>query len=124
MARRGALAIDDCGKCKERTGQAQRQALGCGYEPRNDRVHLTIWQPPSGKNGYSGPALTTCAGYSVHLPEVIEAVIARTHWNKGNAAVLGPLSKDALTAILIVEGQYNQLQSWLMTPAKDGGGGS
>lgn len=123
MVRRGALGISDCGKCKQQTGQAQRQSLGCGYEPRNDRVHLSVWQPPSGKNGYAGPALTVCAGYTVRLPEVVEATVARAHWNKGNVAY-DRTPRELLNAILIVEGQYSQLQSWLMTPAKDGGGGS
>lgn len=124
MARRGDLGIADCASCKKRNGKLQRQSLGCGYEPAADRVHLAVWQPPSGKNGYAGPRLKTCAGYTVRLPEAAEAVLARAHWSKGNAAVLGPLSKEMLSAILIVEGQYSQLQSWLMTPAKDGGGGS
>lgn len=124
MARRGSLAIADCDRCKASTPQSVRQVLGCGYEPPIDRVRLQVWQPPSGKHGYSGPALTTCAGYTVNLPEVHEASAAYAHWNKGNASVLGPLSEMMLDAILTIAGQYAQLQAWNMTPASEGGGGS
>lgn len=121
MSRRGALAIDDCKRCKMTTNQAQRQSLGCGYEPRSDRVHLSVWQPPSGKNGYSGPPLTACAGFTCNLPQVVETAMARVHWSKGNVAVLNP-TEELLDCIVILEGQSNQLQAWLTTPAKEGGG--
>ena len=125
LSRRGVLGISDCEQCKVTLPKAQRQALGCGYEPKPDgKVHLSVWQPPSGKHGYQGPELTTCAGYTANLPEVIEASLNRAHWAKGNASVLGPLSKEALKAILVVDGETNQLQAWLLTPAAEGGGGS
>jgi hypothetical protein len=104
------------------TTQLQRMSMGCGYEPRaDDRVHLTVWQPPSGSAGYQGEDLTTCAGYTCNLPDVGETALARVHWGKGNASVLG-LTEDGLNAIVILEGQHNQLQAWLMTDEKDGGG--
>lgn len=103
------------------TGQAQRQSLGCGYEPSTDRVRLTIWQPPTGSAGYHGPQLSVCAGYTANLPEVTETALARIHWSKGNASTLNA-SEDLLNAIVILESSYNQLQAWLMTPVKDGGG--
>lgn len=122
-SRRGELAISDCNKCKAQTSQPIRAAMGCGYESRADGVHLTVWQPPQGKNGYSGPALTTCAGYTCNLPVVVEATKARAHWSAGNVAY-DRTPEDLLDAILIIDGQVNQLQAWLMTPASDGGGGS
>ena len=123
-SRRGELAIDDCKRCKKTTGREQRIALGCGYEPpADDRVHLTVWQPPSGDKGYSGPDLTVCAGYTCNLPEVNEIAIARLHWSKGNMPVHAT-AEELLDAIVILDNAYNQLQVWLMTPAKDGGGGS
>lgn len=105
-------------------GTLQRQSLGCGYLPPADgRVHLTVWQPPS--TGYKGPALTTCAGYTANLPEVIEAAIARAHWKNGAVipACDGEMpTEDLLNSILVLDGEYSQLEGWLMTPAKDGGG--
>jgi hypothetical protein len=123
MSKRGALAIDDCGRCKRSLGTEERASIGCGYVPRGDRVHLSVWQPPDGRHGYSGPELTTCAGYTCNLPEVREVALARIHWGKGNANVLGP-SEELLDCIVVMESSYNQLQSWLLTPSKDGGGGS
>lgn len=124
MSRRGALGIASCDQCKQKHGTVARQHLACGYElPLDDKKRLTIWQPPSSKVGYTGQPLTVCAGYTVNLPEVVEAVMARAHCKLGSVGSLGTLSKDMLNALLIVEGQYSQLQTWLMTPAKDGGGG-
>jgi hypothetical protein len=108
------------------TTQLQRQSLGCGYEPSTDgRVHLAVWQPPSGQRGYHGPALTTCAGYSANLPEVTEAAIARAHWKVGAivAACEGEVpTEDLLNSILILDSAYSEVESWLMTPVSEGGG--
>lgn len=89
----------------------------------NDRVHLTVWQPPCGSAGYRGAALTVCAGYTCNLPEVGEVGAATAHWLKGNAAVL-PQSEQLLDAILVLNASRSQLESWVMTPSKDGGGGA
>lgn len=62
------------------------------------------------------------------MPEVTEAALARAHWNKNGVALEafceGPPSESLLHEILILEGEYNELQSWMMTPSKDGGGGA
>jgi hypothetical protein len=108
-------------------GQAQRQSLGCGYLPRNDRVHLAVWQPPSGDRGYRGPDLTVCAGYTANLPEVVEATIARAHWKVGAVvpACGGEMpTEELLNSILVLDAAYSEVESWLMTPSKDGGGGA
>lgn len=114
--------IFDCVKCMESTGSLVRRSLGCGYEPPADgRVHLTVWQPPGGEHGFQGQPLTVCAGYTCNLPEVAETSVARVHWSKGNLdAMTAP--EDLLDAIVILEGQHNQLQHWLITPADQGGG--
>ena len=108
------------------TSQLQRQSMACGYEPAADgRVRLTVWQPPSGKHGYQGSDLTVCAGYTAKLPEVIEATHARAHWNQGalEQFLLGhEANEDLLYAILILNGEYNALEGWAMTPASEGGG--
>jgi hypothetical protein len=124
LSRRGQLGIDDCVRCKKNTPAIQRQALGCGYEPRSGRLPVIPWQPPTAsRSGYSGDPLTVCAGYTCNLPEVREIALSRVHWSKGNAAALG-LTEDALDALVVLEGSYNQVQAWIMTPSKDGGGGS
>lgn len=121
-SRRGELAIDDCKRCKMSTDQLQRMSMGCGYEPpANGRVHLTVWQPPPGAAGYRGPELTACPGYTCNLPEVVEIALAHVHWSKGNAAILS-LNEEALDAIVVLDSQYGQLQNWLLTDVKDGGG--
>lgn len=105
-----------------------RQYKGCGYLPRlEDRTRLTLWQPPRGGRAYHGPDLTACAGYTCNLPETIEASIARAHWKTGNAIAAcdgeAP-TEDLLNSILILDAAYSECESWLMTPSKDGGGGS
>lgn len=107
------------------TAKLQRQALGCGYEPPTDRVHLTLWQPPSGKRGYKGPDLTACPGYTANLPEVTEACIARLHWKVGAivAACDGETpTEDLLNSIVVLDSEYNAVEGWMMTPVEDGGG--
>ena len=104
----------------------ERQSLGCGYEPPNDRVHLQLWEPPDGRVGYRGGEPTVCPRYTTQLPEVREALIARAHWSTGNLAVACAPdlpSEDLLHAIVILEGGFSEVQRWAMTPAKDGGGG-
>lgn len=109
----------------QKTSQLERQSLGCGYEPRTDRVHLTIWQPP--ERFYSGPPLTVCAGYTANLPEVIEVAMTRPHWKFGAvvAACDGETPTEEMrNALLILDSSTSELEGWLMTPAKDGGGGA
>lgn len=102
----------------------ERQYLRCGYLPRLDRKGLTIWQPPG--KFFSGAELTTCAGFTANLPEVIEAAIAQQHWKAGELsnAVEDKPTESLMDAILVVNHAVESLKSWLMTPAKDGGGGS
>ena len=108
------------------TTQLQRQSLGCGYEPRTDLVRLTLWQPPSGERGYKGPGLTICAGYTANLPEVTEAAVARAHWKNGalRESLDGDRpSDDLMNSILVLDSEFSAVESWLMTPSADGGGG-
>jgi hypothetical protein len=107
------------------TPALQRQSLGCGYLPPADRVHLTLWQPPSNERGYKGPPLTVCAGYTASLPEVIETSIARAHWKVGAivAACDGEMpSEDLMNSILVLDSESGAVEGWLMTPVADGGG--
>jgi hypothetical protein len=117
--RGGSLGIADCDSCKASTPALQRQHLGCGYEPRLDdgKFHLTIWQPPE---GYRGPELSTCAGYTTRLPEVVEVDRLHSHWSHGNmAAVLGePATEEIATAVLVVESQIHALKAWKAEESK------
>lgn len=125
MSRRGDLGISDCETCMQTTPELQRQSLGCGYLPRPDRVHLTLWQPPTNERGYHGPSLTACAGYTANLPEVVEASIARAHWKVGAIVPYcdGEMpTEDLLNSVLVLDSEFSALEGWLMTPVADGGG--
>ncbi len=102
-------------------------SLGCGYEPAADgRVHLAVWQPPTGERGYNGPALTVCAGYTANLPEVTEAAIARASTKLGMLRewLAGDVAGEDLThSVLVLDSESSALEGWLMTPAAEGGGG-
>lgn len=105
--------------------QLQRQSLGCGYEPPlpEGAVRLATWKPSTAM--FRGAEPTTCAGYSVRLPEVVEAQKARVHWSTGNLArAIGDGEiEELLDLITIVEGASNDVQRWALTPSADGGGG-
>lgn len=108
----------------------ERQHMECGYEPRlpdDKRKHLMIWQPPSGgeRVGYKGPKLTTCAGFTTKLPEVLETAYYRAHWKEGalEQACDGKPTPHLMGSLLVLDSQFNALEAWLMTTAADGGGG-
>lgn len=114
----------------ETRSKQDRQFSGCGYEPPlDDKKRLTIWQPPSGNGrvGYRGPDLTVCAGYTVNLPEVNEIAQARAHWKVGSLTHFcdgETASEELLQGVLVFDVECSALDGWLMTPSKDGGGGS
>lgn len=111
------VGISNCEECKASLAQLPRQAIGCGYEPKTKLIQINMWHPPP---AFSGPDPTVCAGYSTALPEVLETELARAHWSKGQN--IGD-SEDLQHAVVILDGSFSELQSWLMTPAKEGGGG-
>jgi hypothetical protein len=59
------------------------------------------------------------------MPDVTEVFMARMHWEKG---ALGAYCQgDAPTEVLldslaILEAEISAVESWMMTPKKDGGG--
>lgn len=120
FARRDELAIADCTACKRDNSRLIRQHMACGYEPPIE--HGPIWSPPS---KWVPEPLTCCAGYTVNLPEVTEALVARAHWKHGALAQwLGSdaATEDLMNAIVILDGSCSALESWAVTPSKDGGG--
>lgn len=123
-ARRKLIAIDDCGKCMQNVPQLQRQSLGCGYEPRTEIVPIRPWTPP---DKFFRGELTTCAGYTANLPEVAEAALARAHWKHGSlrdACDGEQPTEDLMNSVLIFDAACGEVEGWMMTPSKDGGGGS
>ena len=85
-------------------------------------MRLATWRPSS--SIYRGCEPKTCAGYTVRLPEVVEAQKARVHWNTGNLdrAVGDGEVEELLDLIMIIEGASSDVQRWAMTPSADGGG--
>lgn len=124
--RSGSLAIDDCGKCMERTSRAQRQSLACGYEPASKSLPIRPWDH-EGRKSYPGeldergvPRVQLCAGYVCNLPEVIEVARAHMHWSKGQIESYcgGMPNEHMLTAIEVLEMSVADLKHWDATKEK------
>lgn len=108
-----------------------RQGLGCGFEPAPAAgIPVAPWGPSRSKLGYrhgteEQPSPSMCAGYLVHLPEVIEASRARVHWNKGAIVPFcdgGRPTEPLLVAIEVLESECNAFEHWALTKVADGGG--
>lgn len=121
-------ALKSCKTCKQMNDVETRQAMKCGYEPPV-AVRLPIWTPrafplPPPDEGSDESWPSTCAGYTVRLPEVIEAARARVHWGKGQLEAFcggAQPSEQLVIAIEILEGSSSELQSANMTPEAEGG---
>jgi hypothetical protein len=68
-----------CEECMQRNHVTVRQQLACGFEPRIEGAEP--WHPLYWLR--HGLELTTCAGYTTQLPEVVEVVEAYPHWEAG-----------------------------------------
>lgn len=110
--------MNDCDACKAATPREARRLIGCGWEQPHE---LAVGWDHKGRK--STPP-TSCIGYARHLPELIEVVRARSHWDKGQLEAFcgGECSENALTLIEILEGSAREAESWMMTPAAKGGG--
>jgi hypothetical protein len=98
----------DCDKCMASTEQAERQAMGCGWEPRDQNAR------PWTHQGYTDADPTTCPGYTTKLPEVIEINYARMH-AKNNMAehfMPGGATENVMRGIAILEGAVNEANCW------------
>lgn len=129
--RRKKLGVPtDCDKCKQSTSAVTRQTMGCPYEPEPDaniRAFVRTWADcgveiqPATDDAPAFPSV--CAGYTVHLPEVVEAHIARIHWEKGELTQFanGQASTELLNAIVIHNSAVNAVQLWSVeNPPKKG----
>lgn len=102
--------ISNCAKCREKLSPEVRAFMSCGYEPETEQ--RSAWSHRSGK---ASP--TTCAGYLVNLPEVIEAARARSHWKHGSLRdfCAGQPSENIMQAVEIVDGEASEVESFVMT---------
>jgi hypothetical protein len=82
--------------------------MACGWEPSVSSARP--WQP----EGYTGPELTTCPGYTTRLPEVTDAAEARFYLNKGSLSSLirGELTENTRTSIAVLEGAEADVTIW------------
>ncbi len=119
--------LSDCEKCMEARTKAERQDWGCGYEPAIETA--SAWDHPKRKKPEHEPVTTTCIGYTITLPEVIETARAHRHWKGGAGlasvtAFFGQRPSDELIAgIEILDSSSNARDHWLMIPSTEGGGG-
>lgn len=115
----------DCKKCKEMNGKQTRQALGCGYELPDPRVPVQPWSP-AGMSSKWDTEQTVCPGYTRSMPEVVEIVRAKIHWEKGalDHFCAGLAPERVLEGVEIAASAIGEVESWRITPSKDGGGGS
>ena len=106
----------DCDKCMASTERIQRQAMGCGWEPRNPGAVVTPWT----HQGYTDTAPTTCVGYTTKLPEVIEINRARLHWKCGSIREFckGAPTDNIQRGVEILEGAANEASCWRPEPDK------
>ncbi len=115
--------LSDCAKCKGANPRVVRQSLGCGYEQPTETV--VAWDHSARKMLTPDDRPKHCIGYTSRLPEVVEILRARAHWERGHL----PLACDeaphehALIAIEILEASNNELQRARMTPVSQGGMG-
>lgn len=113
--------MTDCEKCMRTTPPEIRQRFGCGYEPPTPRPE--VWTHDSEVYTQDDPTRpTTCRGYTVTLPEVIEASRARLHWSKGQLEVFtrSPPAESLVLAVEILEGSVLSTQDWMMkNPPKE-----
>jgi hypothetical protein len=115
--------LSDCGTCMQKHPRERRQLMGCGYEPPTASV--TLWQPKVSKLGYRHKRPTVCVGYSTRLPEVVEVLRARAHWEKGSLAMFCGDDKpgdEFLACIEILDAEIASVTAWALTSKKDGGG--
>jgi hypothetical protein len=104
------------------TSKIARQGWACGFEPpAPPSVSVMPWQPPQGSNAYQHGRVTVCAGYTTNLPEVVETSKAHALAKLGalDAFCGGPPTPEMLESILILDGAYSDVRTWLLArPAK------
>lgn len=69
----------DCEMCQASATPAQRELMGCGWLPPVENPP-DVWR----HRGDLGSKHTVCAGYATRLPEVLDVMRHRLHWEKGS----------------------------------------
>lgn len=80
-AQRNGRVPKDCETCKATQTVTTRQHMGCAYLPRVDDARP--WMPPSWRDRRDPEPLSTCPGYSIALPAVVDVVLAFPQWKTG-----------------------------------------
>ena len=104
-------AFLDCSDCKKRLPAAARQRQGCPYVRDS---YGTV--PVRGCRVES----TVCPGYAIALPQVIEAVSAHAHWDRGQLRDrVGAPTQSLLTYVETYENARAGAEAYFMKPEKD-----
>lgn len=103
--------LTDCEKCMRVNPKAARQSMGCGYEPEI-AAPVLAWDHGKRKPISVDDHPRFCAGYTTKLPEVIEVLRARAHWEKGELAAYaqGPVHEHVVIGIELVAASSSELQ--------------
>lgn len=107
--------LADCARCMRENPARTRQYMACGFEPPLEGAQA--WQP----EGYTGPALTACPGYTTKLPEVTDAAETRFYLRNGSLSSLirGELTENMRASIAILECAESDVTRWaLKNPEK------
>ena len=67
----------DCDSCMEHFNHHVRAEMHCGLMPASAHRDGQRWEPSDGTE------LTTCAGYTTKLPDVVDVAIHFAHWENG-----------------------------------------
>lgn len=104
-------------------GKETRQAMGCGWEPKDPKIPVQPWSPSSlaGNDTWrciskDTPEPTVCPGFSCSLPETIEIARAHTHWATGGGLRdYCDTPTDVLrTGVEMINGSIAECQRWSM----------
>lgn len=103
----------DCEKCMRTRNVTERQLIGCGYEQPHERPEfVSTWMHA----GMTGDQPEVCPGYATKLPEVVEASLARSFFEKGSLAQwtdepITELTREGIKvlSVAVVEAQSHEM---------------
>lgn len=102
--------LTDCERCMKANAVDARRSMGCGYEVNDGPV--LAWDHGKRKPISADDHPRFCAGYTTKLPEVIEVLRARSHWEKGELATFcgGPPHEHVIAGVELVAANSNEMQ--------------
>jgi hypothetical protein len=118
--------LTDCDLCMAKKDKAERQTMGCGYEPQSD--HAMPWRHTGrmmsrDEVDTSKPSqlkTPVCLGYACSLPEVVEASIAHACFKSGGLLQFtgGETPSDALIqSVMTIESEADKMLAWIASEA-------